>query len=246
MIEKTITPGQLWPIPTLTVQLRGCEELNRGLARIIRDKEREIVALDRPTPVAGQTRGLGSHWLEYNVLNWNFPEVVEFRRHVLDGIRGFVRSIGADPDDPAYAVMGISCWANILRFGDSLEVHHHDPGFVSCHYQVHTGYPEEAREKYPGSVGREDMGHTVYYRPGFLDRSHGGKQAGANVSPWDSEWKVNAEPIEGKLFFFPSFLRHEVRPYTGKTDRISIAMDVYIRKQESMMYFGGPRWYVPR
>jgi hypothetical protein len=245
VIEKTLTPELLWPIPILSIQLHGCEELNRGLARIVFEKEREVVAMNRPTPVAGQTKGLGSHWLEYNVLNWKFPEVVEFRRHVLDGLREYIAMIGGDPDHPDYKIKGISCWANILRFGDSLEVHHHDPGFVSVHYQVQTGYPRDGEEKHPGTVGRDDMGHTVYYRPGFLDRSHGGRQAGANVSPWDSEWKRNAEPVEGKLVIFPSFVRHEVRPYMGRRERISIAMDVYIQKQESLIYFGGPRWHVP-
>lgn len=245
MLDKTITPELLWPIPILTIQLKNCDELNRGLARIIADKEREVLAIDRPTEVAGQRQGLTSHWLEYNVLNWSFPEIVEFRRHVLDGLREYMRTVGRDPDHPDCKIKGISCWANILRFGDSLEVHHHDPGFVSAHYQVQTGYAPGGDDP-RGGPGRDDMGHTVYYRPGFLDRSLGGKQAGANVSPWDSDWKRSVEPVEGKLVIFPSFLRHEVRPYLGKRERISIAMDVYIQKQDALIYFGGPRWYVPQ
>src|SRR5262249_4640845 len=90
----------------------------------------------------------------------------------------------------------------------------------------------------------EDSGYTVYFRPGFLDRSHGGKASMA-PSPWDDDWRIQSPPREGRFFFFPSFVRHEVRPYFGQTQRISIAMDVFLREQELPMYFGGARWYVP-
>lgn len=243
MIEKIVKPELLWPIPVLAIQLKGAEEMNRGLAAAIFRKEKEILAKNKPAEVAGQTQGIGAHWLEYNVLKWEDAAVRQFREIVLEGLREFYKMIG-DPDDPKLKVEGISCWANILRFGDSLEVHHHDPGFVSAHYQVQTGYAEKPDEKYPGSVGRKDNGHTVYFRPGFLDRSHGGDQNGP-TSPWDHEWRRSVEPVEGKLFFFPSFVRHEVRPYMGKQERLSIAMDIFVKKQASLMYFGGPRWWVP-
>ena len=40
------------------------------------------------------------------------------------------------------------------------------------------------------------------------------------------------------------------RPQTGcrtfgTRERISIAMDIFVKKQELPMYFGGPRWFVP-
>ena len=244
MIEKTRAAEQLWATPVLSIQHQGVDELNRGLARIIHQKELEIVNRGKPTPVAGQKKGLGTHWLEYNVLNWDFPEIVQFRQLVLDGLREYFQLIG-DPDDSGLQIAGISCWANIVRFADALEVHHHDPGFVSAHYQVQTGYDDDTR---PGPEKRgalADSGHTVYYRPGFLDRSHGGEQAGG-TSPWDHDWRRSVQPVEGKLFIFPSYVRHEVRPYLGNRERISIAMDIYVKKQPALIYFGGPRWFVPK
>lgn len=242
MVEQVFQPEMLWPTPTLTVLLKNAAEMNKGLARIILEKEDEIVSKSKSTEVAGMTKGLSTHWLEFNVLNWDYPEVREFRQHVLEGLREYFRLIG-DPDDPGLTISGISCWANILRYGESLEVHHHDPAFVSAHYQVQSGYtPEEEDLKH---VGRGDASNTVYFRPGFLDRSHGGKAAGP-TSPWDADWRRSVEPVEGTLFFFPSYVRHEVRPYNGKTQRISIAMDVYVKKQEALIYFGSSRWFVPK
>ncbi|MDQ1612932.1 MAG: hypothetical protein QOG00_2863 [Pyrinomonadaceae bacterium] len=240
--ETVIKPELLWPSPTLSILHKNIGELNRGLARIILEKERAVMGTGMPTTVAGLQEGLTTHWLEYNVLDWDYPEIKEFRKMVLNGLREYFKLVG-DPDDEGFEISGISCWANVLRYGESLEVHHHDPGFVSAHYQVQSGFSGDEGDA--ENAQRGDSGNTVYFRPGFLDRSHGGKQAGT-TSPWDTDWRISAPPAEGKLFFFPSYLRHEVRPYMGQGQRISIAMDVYVKKQDALIYFGPPRWFVPQ
>jgi uncharacterized protein (TIGR02466 family) len=240
-MKKVVKPELMWPTPTLSIEHENASEFNKALAKIILKKEAEITAKGKATQVAGLSEGLTTHWLEYNVLNWPEPEIAEFRQMVLSGVREYFKLIG-NPDDPALKISGISCWANVLRSGKSLEVHHHDPAFVSAHYQVQSGNDSD-ENNHDNKHG--DSGNTVYFRPGFLDRSHGGKQAGP-TSPWDSDWRISVPPTAGKLFFFPSYVRHEVRPNMGKRERISIAMDVYVQKQEALIYFAPPRWFVPK
>jgi hypothetical protein len=241
MLETTKRLDLLWATPTMTVKIKNAEELNRRLVDIILEKEREIKANLKSTPVAGLTEGLTTHWLEYNVLRWDYPEIREFRKVVLSSLRDYLSLIG-EADDPGLKIAGISCWANVLRDGESLAVHHHDPAYVSAHYQVQSGFNGEQNGS-KSAVG-PDVGNTVYFRPGFLDRSHGGKAAGP-TSLWDADWRISVPPMTGKLFFFPSYVRHEVRPYMGPSERISIAMDVFVKKQESPIYFGSSRWFVP-
>jgi hypothetical protein len=236
MIEQIFRPSVWWPIPTLLIQHKNSKELNAGLARIILQKEREVLAKGKPVPVAGLNEGLTAHWQEFNVLNWDYPECIELRQFVLRGLREYFKLLG-DPDDPGLKVCGISCWANVLRLGESLDIHHHDPGFASAHYTVQTGREEGA----PPST--RDSGHTIYYRPGFIDRSQG---VGQSTSFWDADWKTSNPPTEGNMIFFPSYVRHEVRPNLEAKERISIAMDVYVEKQKALIYFGGPRWFVPK
>ena len=107
MIEREVRSSMLWPTPTLTIDHHNVDELNRGLARIIHSKEREILKQGKPTQVAGVEEGLTAHWLEYNVLDWDFPEIREFRRLVLQGLAEFFQLIG-DPKDPGLKVRGIS------------------------------------------------------------------------------------------------------------------------------------------
>lgn len=225
----------LWITPTLTVELKDCGRLNEGLTSIILEEERKFAGKKGATPVEGLESGLTAPWLNDNVLNWTYPEICEFREFVMTGIKEFLKLLG-DSDDPGMAVCGISCWANVLRPGQAIEVHHHDPAFLTAHYCVRTGHEDDSRDE-PG-----DSGHTVYFRPGFWDRG----KVSMMSSPWDQDWRISVPPAAGKLFFFPSYTRHEVRPYVGKTYRISIAMDIFMKTQEYPIYFGGPRWYVPK
>jgi hypothetical protein len=242
MHGAVVQAQNLWPTPLVTVHVEDHERLNAGLARIVYAKEKEILAQSKPTAVAGVTQGLTASWLDYNVLKWDYPEIAELRELVLFGIAEFIRLAGGDPADPGYKIKGLSVWANIVRYRDALEVHHHDPAFCSIHYHVTSGHEADALTASP--VGRQDSGHTVYFRPGFIERSHGGKQAGP-TSPWDQDWRISVPATPGKLTVFPSYLRHEVRPHFGERDRISIAGDCYVAKQEALIYFGGKRWYVP-
>jgi putative 2-oxoglutarate-Fe(II)-dependent oxygenase superfamily protein len=238
MIEGTINNEILWATPMLSITRKNGDVFNRALAKIVLGKEREILS-GKPTQVAGIKKGITAHWLEFNVLNWNYPEIDEFRQMVLNGAREFIKLVG-DPDDPAYKIQGISCWANILRYGEGLDIHHHDPGFISAHYQVQSGLDRSELHSEALDAG----GQTIYFRPGFIDRSQGGEASGF-TSPWDSDWRIITEPVEGKLVFFPSYVRHEVRPYLGKTERISVAMDIYVAKQNAPIFFARPRWFVP-
>lgn len=236
-IEQVLKPTIWWPTHILLIQHKHSKELNAGLARIILEKERELVAKGMPMPIAGLEEGLTTHWQEFNVLNWENPECKELRKLVLNGVREYFKWIGENPDSPELKIAGISCWANVLRTGESLDIHHHDPGFASAHYTVQTG-----REEGADPVTR-DSGFTSYYRPGFLERSQGVGQA---ISPWDHDWRVSNPPTGGNMIFFPSYVRHEVRPNLEKRERISIAMDIYVKKQKALIHFGGPRWFVPK
>jgi hypothetical protein len=233
-----VKASNMWPTPTLAVRIAEAAEFNARLAATILEQERQIIGRTKPTTVAGINEGLSAYWLNYNVLNWNTPETRALRSLVVESLREWISLVG-EPADDSMQVAGISCWANVLRYGECIDVHHHDPAFVSAHYTVQSGYEGDDR-----AAATPEGGHTIYFRPGFMDRSHGGA-ASIAASPWDDEWRISKAANPGSLFFFPSFIRHEVRPYLGKTQRISIAMDVFLKRQRLPMSFRGPRWFVP-
>jgi hypothetical protein len=223
-----------WPTTIVVIERDDSSGFNERLAATIKRKERDIKAKERPQAIAGVQDGLTAFWTRYNVLNWDEPECAELAAMVLKGVNAFIGKV-ADPGDLDYEISGISCWANVLRPGEGLDIHHHDPGFLSAHYIVQSGdagTPANASES----------GHTVYYRPGFVERSHGDVMG----SPWDADWRISVPAVPGTLTIFPSYVRHEVKTYMGSSERITVALDVYIKKQSVPFHFAPPRWYVPR
>jgi hypothetical protein len=234
MLETIKRPEVLWPTTTLSVEVQNYRQLNPRLAEIVLENERLIRAALKTTPIAEMRPDA----FVSNVLKWDYPEIREFRQMVLHSIREYMTLVG-DPDEPGMKISGINCWANVMRFGEGLPVHHHDPAFVSGHYQVRSGGNAEAVK------GMGDSGNTVYFRPGFMDRCHGVDAAVTASNLWDEDWRVSVPAEEGRLFLFPSYVRHEVRPYMGPTERISIGVDVFVKKQRSLINFRSKRWYVP-
>jgi Putative 2OG-Fe(II) oxygenase len=223
-----------WPTTVLVAEHGNPAGFNDRLAAIILRKEREIKARETPQTIAGVSHGFTAYWTKYNVLNWSEPECAQLTTLFMDAINAFIGGV-ADPSDADYRIRGISCWANVLRQGESLDIHHHDPGFVSAHYIVKSGFIDTR-------VDGSESGNTVYYRPGFIERSQGDVFGG----PWDSDWRISVPAVEGVLTLFPSYVRHEVKTYLGQSERITVALDVYVRKQNMPYHFAPPRWYVPR
>src|SRR5262245_58722674 len=100
-LENGMRSELLWATPTLRLAHPSSGDLNRALARIILEKEREIIGRGNATPVAGLESGLTTHWLDYNVLNWDYPEVAALREFILSGYRQYLALVG-DPADPGY------------------------------------------------------------------------------------------------------------------------------------------------
>ena len=109
-------------------------------------------------------------------------------------------------------------WANINRSGHGNEFHSHPGSFWSGVYYVDDG----------GIAGDPSLGGELefmdprgpgpaMYAPQLAFNMPGGRSVGANeVVP----------PRAGRLVLFPSWILHQVRPYHGTAQRISIALNL--------------------
>lgn len=227
-MAATVGNHALWTVPLRVVRFKADAAMNRRLAEIVLQREEDIRS-GTPTDVAGLSEGVTTHWQEYNVLNWPDQACREFREFLVGELQDFLSGLSAERGTPL-TIAGIACWANILRPGQSLHIHHHDPAFLLGNYCIQTGYDDDTEPQH-------EAGYTIYYRPGFIERSQEGL--------WDSQWRHAIRPVEGQLVICPGFIRHEVRPFLGITERISLGIDCYLEEQNALIYFGGERWYVP-
>lgn len=126
-------------------------------------------------------------------------------------------NVGKGPHPGHFAVTWISnMWANINRSGHGNEFHSHPGSYWSAVYYVDDG----------GIADNPALGGELEFMDprGALPlmnaphlRMVGGFSAGATE---------RVTPKAGRLVMFPAWLMHQVRPYAGDAERISVAFNL--------------------
>ncbi|MFN2588101.1 MAG: putative 2OG-Fe(II) oxygenase [Actinomycetota bacterium] len=226
-LETEVDDLWIGSTPAVVLRVATPPGFNDRLAAIVLAREREVLDASVPTPIAGLQEGMTTHWQSYNVLNWPEPEPLALRGVILRGISEFVTRHCPDDDD-GHQIVGISCWANVLRSGEGLSEHTHAPSYLLGNYLVRA----------PAGDPAKDAGGATRYRspdPGLAA-------------------EVVVAPREGQLIVCRGDVPHEVVPHTTAGERISIAFDCIVKKQNALLYLGdpralepyrGPRWYAP-
>ncbi|HEX5313812.1 MAG TPA: putative 2OG-Fe(II) oxygenase, partial [Gammaproteobacteria bacterium] len=111
-------------------------------------------------------------------------------------------------------------WYHITRYGGYTSGHNHPMASWSGVYCVAPG--EELSDRPDSGVLRlydPRVNSLMYLDPG---NAHFGPPYGAGSLP------MRLRP--GELVLFPSYLRHEVAPFWGRDDRITVAFNAWVRE----------------
>ena len=106
----------------------------------------------------------------------------------------------------------IDGWANVLRHGQYHSVHSHPNAAWSGVYYV-TGNEEIEGQPFSG-------------RFELLDPRPGASVNYAESSTLYSRFLLNPSP--GQMLVFPSWMQHQVHPYFGENERITVAFNILI------------------
>jgi hypothetical protein len=170
------------------------ESFNKRLSQIILSKENEMIRSFEPAPGPPQNLYLTARWKKYNILTWDHPECFFLRQMIREGVKKFSGSSGIQKN-----FRYIQCWANILRKGDSFDIHAHGP---------------------PGEV----ISGTYYTDVGSSKGNSGAiffDMTGKKENTF-----VRLTPRNGHMNLFKGNISHFVSKYNGDTPRISIAWDI--------------------
>ena len=119
---------------------------------------------------------------------------------------------------PVAIVWQANMWANVNRAGHGNEFHSHPGSFWSAVYYVDDG-GIAADPSLGGELEFMDPRGPgpAMYAPHLAFAMPGGLSAGANET---------VPPKAGRLVMFPAWMLHQVRPYRGSAERISIALNL--------------------
>ncbi|MES1955947.1 TIGR02466 family protein [Salinisphaera hydrothermalis] len=205
--ELDMQVGHFFATPVAATLLDDSEARNAEL------KERILAERAREGSISASN--LGGWHSGRPVSEWAGPRMEE----VLAAARQMANRLTMDRSGQSVRIdWSARAWANINEYGHANEFHYH-PGV----YWSGTYYVDDGGRASDASLGGEfeimdPRGPGVaMYAPSLVFRDGGHNTGGTNVQ---------FTPRAGLLMLFPGWLHHQVRPYLGSTQRISIAFNL--------------------
>ena len=203
---------QLFSTPVAVVVLPEAETLNAGLRQTILDREAEHAGTEHSN--------LGGWQSTWDMADWGGPEM----QRVLAQAKQLANRLTADRQGRQVRIdWRVNAWANVNRSGHGNEFHTHPGAYWSGTYYVDDGGIAED----PALGGQFEVQDPrgvapVMYAPNLTFATQGGASLGASEM---------LSPRAGMMVLFPSWLQHQVRPYSGERTRISIAFNLSLPKE---------------
>ena len=107
----------------------------------------------------------------------------------------------------------LASWANVLRYGGYNKRHSHPDCQLSLVYYVRVGTPPD--DEAPESGVFELLDPRVHAEMATLTGDPVGRS-------------LLIRPFDGQMSVFPSWMYHQVNPYYGEGERISVAINAHI------------------
>ena len=181
-------------------------------------KELEVAIRKRKTISTGLSRSnLGGWHSESDMLEWGGPAAQRLAEAAVKIAKRVSQFKESSTEDRQWIVR---MWANVTPAGGLNLLHSHPGNLWAALLYIDMGYEtEQESRKAGGSFYLEDPRF-----PMTAMRDTASRMRGADGEP--QQFQTEIELQRGNLILFPAWLRHGVRPHTGKGERITIAMNI--------------------
>jgi len=205
----------LFATPLVILDVPEAVALNVELRRVIQQREQS-----HPSTQKSNLGGWQSSW---DMDRWGGAAAVKllaFARNLANQVTTKPDGAGGEGPYPGhFAVTWVgNMWANINRSGHANEFHSHPGAYWSGVYYVDDG-GIAADPSLGGELEFLDPRGPVPLMNAPHLRMSGSLSAGATEK---------VVPTAGRMVIFPAWLLHQVRPYLGNAERISIAFNLTV------------------
>ena len=196
----------LFATPIVLIDLPDAAALSADLRRTILEREKSHPGTEHSN--------LGGWQSEWDMDRWGGAPAIK----LLAVARNSANKVTTNRQGQSVSIAWkANMWANINRTGHGNEFHSHPGSFWSAVYYVDDG----------GIDADPSLGGELE----FMDpRGPGPAMYAPNLAFGSAGLSVGANevvrPRAGRMVVFPSWVLHQVRPYRGKAERISIALNL--------------------
>ncbi|MEJ1096193.1 MULTISPECIES: putative 2OG-Fe(II) oxygenase [unclassified Pseudoxanthomonas] len=212
-IQATVHP--LYAVPMLQCSIADANRLNSELTELFLDLEREGDRHRDPIKRDTQYGIFESNFFLHQRSEAPIRKLFEFVRASL---HTFIQGINQFTDqEMSNIVLDMHSWFHVTRKGGFQSLHNHPNASWSAIYCVDPG---DASQPESGAVRFHDprTGCDMYRDPS-IERM----QPPYRMGPWQ------LNHIPGQMLVFPSYLLHEIFPYTGERPRVVVALNSWCR-----------------
>jgi len=190
----------------MTREYENCQQMNRGLAALMKRLSKEAVN------TAAQTSNTGGFHSDSKLFQRDEPEIIALRTMVGEAVEDFVNKFNEENGGGPLPDMRIRMWGwgVIMHEGDINRQHVHPDAKVSGVYYVRvpSGQAGGTRDQPGGSIIFADPRPRAHMNPTRNQIS-----------------EIVITPKVGMMVLFPSYYEHSVTPFKGSGPRICIAFN---------------------
>lgn len=188
--------------PVYMFKIDGAEPLNEALKEAILRRERDDPGLARSN--------IGGWHSGDDFFSWEDRGVDALKQCVLRAVETVVPMM---VQSTCTFQTRLGAWANVLRYGGYNKRHSHPDSQLSMVYYVEVGDPPS--QESPESGVFELLDPRVHAEMAALPGDPLGRS-------------LMISPQNGQITVFPSWMYHQVNPYYGEGERISVAINAHI------------------
>jgi uncharacterized protein (TIGR02466 family) len=204
----------LFSVPFARSRHPNAEALNPALKRFI--QAQEMSGLPNPRPIT--LRNAGVFESDFNLFRINDPAVQELKAFCWNQLLALVATLNGY-DLPTVNRLNIynDCWFHVTRRGGFFGLHNHPNASWSGVYCVEPGRHDP---------GKKESGLLTFVNPMIMNATHVDAANAHMQLPFSTQIaSISLEP--GQLVMFPSWLLHDVKPFEGEGERITIAFNCW-------------------
>lgn len=207
-----ITPG--FAVPFVLVEHPAPTDLNRRLRELFLAREQAGARYANPQPLVDRNQAL--YESNFQLFNWPDAPVGELRDFVWAQLYRAIRELnGYTLEELKRLHIAAESWFHITRKGGYFALHNHPMASWSGVYCVSPG---------DSAAGQPDSGQLSFISPMATNTMYVDMAMARFAHPYNYGPR-NFILKPGQLILFPSWVLHEVRPYLGEGERITVAFN---------------------
>lgn len=208
-------------VPLAQEFLPNAEVLNRQIKELLLAREAEGQKYANPNPSLKQQAGVFES--DFTLFSWPDDCIQQLRRFCWGALGRTIQALNGYSEEEMRRLQIFShTWYHVTRHGGFTILHTHPMASWSGAYCVDPGETPEDRPE-SGVLRFHNPHHYSNY---FTDAGNAHLKPPYHHGTWSIRFRA------GQLVLFPSWLQHEVMPFYGKDERITIAFNCWFGMPE--------------